>query len=240
MLLTIHQPEHLPWQGFFHKMAAADCFVVLDNVQYRHHYFQNRNRILAREPMWLTVPVLRGDSHYGRIDQVLIENTQAWRHKYWKSIEQNYRSHPHYERYEGALQKIIHTPFDRLIDLNLALIDFFRDALGITCPMVRASTLEVSGAKSELLRQICLRCGADHYLSGPSGVDYLDESLFRASGIQVRFHSFLPPVYPQFGTPFFTPLLSTLDLLMNCGPSSRTVLLGAMPGSEQRPSLGAS
>ncbi|MGE5708487.1 MAG: WbqC family protein, partial [Bacteroidota bacterium] len=137
MLLTIHQPEHLPWQGFFHKMAAADCFVVLDNVQYRHHYFQNRNRILAREPMWLTVPVLRGDSHYGRIDQVLIENTQAWRHKYWKSIEQNYRSHPHYERYEGALREIVHTPFDRLIDLNLALIDFFRDALGITCPMVR-------------------------------------------------------------------------------------------------------
>lgn len=47
MVVAIHQPEHLPWLGFFNKMANADEFVILDNVQYRKRYFQNRNKILV-------------------------------------------------------------------------------------------------------------------------------------------------------------------------------------------------
>ena len=59
MIVTIHQPEHLPWLGFFHKFAQADLLVLLDNVQYRHKYFQNRNRIRSHDgETWINVPVL--------------------------------------------------------------------------------------------------------------------------------------------------------------------------------------
>ena len=33
MIVTIHQPEHMPWLGFFHKVSQADLFVILDSVQ---------------------------------------------------------------------------------------------------------------------------------------------------------------------------------------------------------------
>ena len=35
MKATIHQPEHFPYMGFFEKMAMADLFVILDDVQYK-------------------------------------------------------------------------------------------------------------------------------------------------------------------------------------------------------------
>ena len=47
MIITIHQPEHLPWLGLLNKIAKADKFVILDSVQFEKNYFQNRNKILG-------------------------------------------------------------------------------------------------------------------------------------------------------------------------------------------------
>ena len=47
MRVTIHQPEHLPWLGFFHKMAVCDVYVLLDSVQFTKNNYQNRNVALA-------------------------------------------------------------------------------------------------------------------------------------------------------------------------------------------------
>jgi len=60
MIVTIHQPEHLPWLGLFDKIRRADLFVILDCVQFRKNYFQNRNRIRTESGWtWITVPVRR-------------------------------------------------------------------------------------------------------------------------------------------------------------------------------------
>ena len=34
MIIAVHQPQYLPWLGYFDKMARSDLFVFLDNVQY--------------------------------------------------------------------------------------------------------------------------------------------------------------------------------------------------------------
>ncbi|MNL38013.1 WbqC-like protein family protein [compost metagenome] len=115
-------------------------------------------------------------------------------------------------------------PRRTLAELNYALIDFFREALGITTPLIRASALEATGFKTDLIHDICLKTKATVYLSGPSGRDYLEEAPLRQSGIGVCYHAFEHPTYPQHGKKQFTPQLSTLDLLMNCGPDSRRVL----------------
>lgn len=59
MRVTIHQPEHLPWLGFFHKMAFCDVYVLLDNVQFTKNNYQNRNRLIDEKGTvyWSTVPV---------------------------------------------------------------------------------------------------------------------------------------------------------------------------------------
>jgi len=236
VIVTIHQPEHLPWLGFFDKLLAADVFVCLDVVQYRKNYFQNRNRILTRSgPTWLTVPVrTRGHTSSTLRDMAIAEDGR-WAKKYWQTLAQSYGKHPFFERYRGQLEEILTCPWAGLVELNLALIRFFLEALGIERQLILASDLGVSGKASTLLLAICQRLGASVYVSGPSGTDYLDESLFTQAGIGVRYHDFKHPVYPQAGRRDFVPLMSTLDLLMNLGPKSLGVLPALQAGGEGSP-----
>lgn len=225
MLLTMHQPEHLPWLGFFHKMAQADLYVFADDVQFEYQYVQNRNLIRGTHaPVRLCVPVRDARSR-PLLSAIRIDDSRNWRKRYWGSIEYQYRRHPHFERYAGSLRAIVHRPHERLIDLNLDLIRFFREAFEIRTPFLLSSELGVSLAKSERIHRVCERLGASAYLSGPSGRAYLDEAPFRATGIAVHYHHFEHPRYHQHGELDFTPRLSALDLLFNCGPASRSYLL---------------
>jgi hypothetical protein len=202
-------------------MRRADRFVILDNVQYRTNYFQNRNRVLgANGPFWLTVPVRSRGHVASSIADIEIDGSQAWGERHRKSLEACYGRHPHFRRYADVLRTILDSPWQRLADLNIAIIEAFRSALDIGTPMVRASELGVEGRGSELLLAICERMGAATYLSGPSGRDYLDESLFANRGIAVQYHEFHHPVYPQRGANEFVSHLTALDALANLGPEA--------------------
>jgi hypothetical protein len=150
-----------------------------------------------------------------------IDNSQPWPRKVWGRITGAYRHHPHFAALAPELEAIFTAGHEALVDLNLALIEFFRRQLGITVPMVRSITLDVQGSRTELLLSICQALGANTYLSGPSGRQYLDTALFDAARVKVDYHAFTHPVY---AAPAFQPYLSTLDLLMNHGPDSRAIL----------------
>src|SRR5260370_16603293 len=97
MLVTIHQPEHLPWLGFLDKVRRADLLVLLDTVQYRKNYFQNRNRVLtANGPAWVTVPVLtKGNSDQAIRDvHVTPQGSPRWRDKYSPTPDHPYPTTP--------------------------------------------------------------------------------------------------------------------------------------------------
>ena len=74
MRLVGHQPEFLPWLGFFHKLTLGDMYMIVDNVQFKKKHFENRNRIYARgEALWLTVPV----HTQGRFEQHIDESQSS-------------------------------------------------------------------------------------------------------------------------------------------------------------------
>ena len=75
MIVAIHQPNYLPWLGYFYKIAKCDMFVLLDNVQYAKNSFINRNKIKTPQgELWLTVPV-KSKGRFGQlIKEVEIDN----------------------------------------------------------------------------------------------------------------------------------------------------------------------
>jgi hypothetical protein len=228
MIVAIHQPEHLPWLGFFDKIRQADVFVMLDHVQYRKNYFQNRNRIRAASgAVWLTVPVLTKGSSDQPINEAQINNqgSPRWKEKCWTGIAQHYRKTEFWPHHEPFFERLYQTHWTRLVEINEAIIGYLLSAFSIDVKVVKSSELNVEGQRDDLLLSICRRVGAGTYLSGVSGREYLDGKKFTDAGIEVQFQEFHHPIYRQVYEPFI-PCMSSIDLLFNYGPASLDVLRG--------------
>ena len=218
MRVAVHQPQYLPWLGFFDKADCVDCFVILDNVQYHKNEWQNRNRIKSSNGTpWLTVPV-----HYRfpqRICDVQVDDESGWRQKHWRSISQSYRKCADFDLLAVALEPLYTTSWRWLVDLNLAGIERLAQALNIAWSPRLTSEMDLAEEPTQRLIDICRQVGADHYLAGSGSAGYLDARLFQEAGIAVEFQEFVHPVYPQlYGA--FKPALSIVDLLFNCGSES--------------------
>ena len=226
MIVGIHQPNYLPWLGYFYKVAQSDVFVFLDNVQYSKNSIINRNKIKTpKGAAWLTVGVLAKGRFGQLINEVEINNATSWSHVHEKSISQNYSKTPYFKKYNDFLAAIYHRRWEKLVDLNEALIELNCDLLGIkSVKFIRASELNVSGQSTELLINICKAVGGDTYLSGFGGKEYMDENAFAQAGISLRYYDFEHPTYNQLWGEFI-PDLSIIDLLFNEGERSMEVLL---------------
>ena len=227
MIVTIHQPDHLPWLGFFHKIAQADVFVVLDNVQFSKNYFHNRNKIRIKSDLgwcWITVPVSfnLGD----KLNTIKInDKTFRWKKKYWDSIHFAYCKAQFYEDYADKIKEIIFREHTLLSNMNMDLIFELMIFFGIKKKVILASEMNLKGTSTELLLDICRQLNARKYISGVSGRDYLDVRLFSNEGIGVEFQKFHHPVYEQIRKPFL-PCMSAIDLLFNYGQNSLDVING--------------
>lgn len=226
MIVAIHQPNYLPWLGYFYKIAWSEVFVFLDNVQYSKNSIINRNKIKTPQgAAWLTVGVLTK----GRLGQVIkevdINNDTSWYRTHEKSISQNYSKAPYFRNYQELFEDVYRRRWEKLIHLNEALIKLNCDLLGIKATkFLRASELNVSGQSTELLISICKAIGADTYLSGFGGKKYMDDKAFEEAGISLSYYDFEHPTYNQLWGEFI-PNLSIIDLLFNEGEKSLEILL---------------
>ena len=102
MNVSIHQPNYLPWLGFFNKVAQSDIYVVFDDVQYpMGKDFHNRNQIKTNNgKTWLTIPVV-GKSERRKFNEIQIKDN-GWNEKHLNNINTTYMDHG-YERLRDML-----------------------------------------------------------------------------------------------------------------------------------------
>jgi len=213
-MIAIHQPNYLPWLGFFDKARLADTFVLLDNVPYTRGSVINRNKIKTKRGWeWLTVPV---HNISGTIIRDITTIDSGWEKSHWKTLIFNYSRAPHFKDFSTALQETYAKRWVKLAELNETLIRMMFNWLGLHPNLVKASDLAVQGSSSELLVNICKAVGDRTYLSGVGAKDYFDQSVFEREGVTVKFQDFSSPEYSQrFGR--FIPALSAIDYLFNGG-----------------------
>lgn len=221
MIITIHQPEHLPWLGLFNKIAKADKFVILDSVQFEKNYFQNRNRIMGTNGVqWISIPVSNKGHMDGSIAATEIASDPKngkWKEKYLQTIRMSYGKYPFFPEVYPLLEEALNTDTRYFCEINIAIIRNFCAALDIHPEYVRSADLKVEGLKSDLILDICKKTDADIYIAGPSGRDYLDMDSFARNDIRVVFNDYHHPEYPQRKSSEFISHLSALDLFMNVG-----------------------
>jgi len=220
VILSAHQPAYLPWLGYFEKMARADIFVYLDTVQFEKNSFTNRNKIKTpRGPQWLTIPVRIKGHTKCTVRELFIDEAQLWRSRHLKAIEMNYRKAPHFKECFPRLEAVLSIQESNLAELCWWQLQFWLGEFDIKSQVVRSSALPVHSKKSDLVLDLCRHFGADHYVSGTLGRNYLDEASFAAAGIKIEYQNFQHPVYPQLWNNF-EPYMSIVDYWMNCGPGA--------------------
>jgi hypothetical protein len=212
--VAIHQPNYLPWPGYFHKMMESDVFVFLDDAEFSSDSVIYRNKIKTNDGWtWLTVPTTGPSSN--PINSVPIATSERWQKTHRKSIDVHYSNAAHYQTIEPLLD-LYDRKWKKLVELNTAFITEIVDILGIDTEIRYASDLNHEGKKAERLVDICESVGGDVYFSGEGARGYQDASLFERAGIDLVYQSFQYPTYEQqFGE--FIPNLSIIDMLANIG-----------------------
>ena len=221
-LICIRQPGYMPNIEFFQKLMACDTFVYLDDTQYGSERWDNRNKIRSdRGFMWLTVPIIRKTKN--NLNEILIANNENWQKKHLRSIEINYKKTQFFHKYWPKIESILNKKWEKILDLNLEIINFIKSELDIKTKTVLSSDLTIKETGSKKLLEICKKLHATSYLSGKMGKNYLDEDFFKEAKIKIIYENFSHPVYLQIQGDFI-PNLSIIDLLFNMGGESKKLI----------------
>ncbi len=221
--VAIVQSNYVPWRGYFDLIASVDEFILLDDAQYTRRDWRNRNRVkTAQGSRWLTIPV----EVSGRYTQSIYETRVAdsdWPQRHWDVLRQSYGRAERFEELAGFVERLYaEAPRSHLSSINVHFLAAIVEHLGISTPLRLSLDYEPRGVRSERLLDLCMKAGADEYVSGPAARAYLDEALFRARGIKVTWFEYGPYApYDQVHPPF-DPHVSILDLLLCCGTDARS------------------
>lgn len=214
--VAILQSNYIPWKGYFDLVAAADIFVIYDEVQYTKNDWRNRNQIKTPNgPQWITIPV-RQVNLGQRICDSRISDT-SWARKHMGALQANYARAPFFEQYKKTVFDELSQPREFLSEVNVGLIRMICGLLGITTRIIDSRELALQGDRNARLLDACKKLGATAYLSGPAARSYLDTAWFQHEGIDVHWMDYSGYTeYPQLFPPFVHGV-SVLDLLFNVG-----------------------
>lgn len=214
---------YLPYPGFFHKLSLGDVFVIMDDVQYDKR-FTNRNVILdPNGPTNLTVPINKKQKFSANM-LVEINNEIPWADYHWKKIRFCYSNAKFFEKYSEYFEKVYSKKWDLLFDLDFETVKKIMEWLEIKIPVIRESELKVQGSGTERLVNACKAIGADTYISGRGGRNYMDETLFEKNNLKLEYQSYTPKPYQQRFGEKFVPDLSIIDGLFNLGPDTTEII----------------
>ncbi|MBS3055454.1 MAG: WbqC family protein [Candidatus Aenigmarchaeota archaeon] len=220
VIVSIHQPNYLPYLGFFDKIKQSDVFVLLDNVQFLRadtkHGFYHRNRIRTPQGwMWLTLPIKR--EFKVNIHQAKLADDK-WKEKHWKAIKFNYENSPFWSKYSPFLQDYYQKEHKILSQATIPVIKWMAEQLGIKCKILIASEMDLDESlhATDRLIEIIKKLGGTTYIAGKLGKDYMEVDKFPQNGIKLVFQDYKHPEYKQ-NFSGFVPYLSAIDYLFNTG-----------------------
>jgi len=221
--VSIHQPNYLPWLGFFHKMALCDVFVLLDDVQFpRNKSYCSRVKIkTSNGPYWLSIPVKEKRAKK-KINEIEIVTEEDWRNIHWRTLKFSYKNAPYFSKYAEFFENVYNKEWRKLIDVNVTFIKLIKNILGIKTKLIFSSEIsdpELKGANK--IFNILDALNAEIYISGKGegAQRYINLEEFKEKQIKLIYQNFKHPIYKQlFGT--FKEGLSIIDFIFNCGHES--------------------
>ena len=181
MKVTIHQPDLLPYSGFWFKMATSDAFILSVHDQFQKHGYQRR---VTMRGAWCSHQLV-GKPSMMPINEV--EVAEGWQRRIVDVIRGRYAGSAYYRtRGRELSDRILACDGSLLHEVNIAMIEIVRDMLGITTPLVITEP-PVGAATERLIEQVKM-VGGSAYLAGQGGRSYMGddpEIRFAEAGLQL-------------------------------------------------------
>lgn len=217
MIVAIHQPDYIPWLGFYYKVAHCDQFVYLDDAQYSNEADHNVNTIKTPQGGFrLKIPV---EQHLGDIIKaVRTKDELRWKEKHLKTIEMNYKKTDYFDVFYPKFREVLLMDYKNIADLNIAMNQMILEGFNIHRPYIKSSELKIDSVREQRILDICMEVGATEYLSGNGARVYQEESHFNEVGLKLTYLDYKPieykQIWPKVG---FLTCMSAIDYIFNCG-----------------------
>ncbi|WP_432558158.1 WbqC family protein [Granulicoccus sp. GXG6511] len=183
MRVAVHQPDLLPYSGFWFKMAQSDKFVLAVHDQFQKHGYQRRVKM---RDSWVSHQLVGKPS---LVPISAVEVQPGWQDRLISAIRGRYVGAKHWKsRGEQLLEAIASCAGESLVDVNVSLIEVVRPLLDITTPLVITEPPKEKG-RERVIEQ-CVMVGATSYLSGTGAVAYMGddaEDRFAAAGLALEW-----------------------------------------------------
>lgn len=224
MNVAMMQPTFMPWLGYFELIYKSDIFITLDDFQFTIQSWQQRNRLFVNKAQvdWYTVPVKKTESFLAPLNKTIINESNPWRTKMLKRIQQNYSKAGYYNEIYPLVEKWLLTKMETLAEQNFLLIKSVCQCLGINREFKKSSDFPSTSKRSIRVLELLKSCQAEHYYCARGSFGYmLEDGAFPVNDVDVLFQDFRHIPYAQVGSPKeFIPSLSIIDALMNTGPAT--------------------
>jgi len=214
------QPYFLPYIGYYQLIAAADLFIVYDNIKYTKKGWINRNRMLLNgQDATFTVPLKNASDQLDIVEREISPQFDA--EKLLNQFKAAYQRAPYYRNIMPMLETVIRHPAPNLFDFLLHGLTLSCRQLGIATRIERSSTIAVDHSLKgqDKVLALCKAVGAEQYLNASGGQQLYQPASFQAEDIALEFILPQPASYAQFGAPF-VPWLSIVDAMMFNSPQA--------------------
>jgi len=205
MRIGIHQPNFIPWMGYFYKMAQCDVFVLLDHVEYTKQSFTKRVKIHKPgdldDEQYIITPLIK-HSDYATINSLYLTDNNKWQKKVAAQIHQSYHKAPFYFQIEPFLDRFFHQPLDSnsFSHFSIEIIKYIAKLLDLKPQWITSSELEVEYSGIDVNLDIVSLLGGQTYISGMGAKKYLDDSAFELKNIKI-LHSDFPKHFKALDLP---------------------------------------
>jgi len=218
LIVGIHQPNFMPWLGYFYKIWQSDIFVFLDDVQVIKTGASYTNRVtinIANQSKFITIPIKR-KSGVQNINQTEFVNDK-WKKKVIGTIQANYAKAPFFQENRELIFELINFKADSLAEYNIHFIETISNKLELNTEFIKSSTLNIKTKSTQRIVDIIKQVNGDIYLSGEGGDKYQEHDIYKKANITIKYNQLPKFKYTQIRTEQFISGLSIIDAIFNIG-----------------------
>ena len=218
IVVGIHQPNFMPWLGYFYKIWQSDIFIFLDDVQIQKTGASYTNRVSINnngKSQYFTMPIKREKDKL-QINQVEYVN-EKWKKKIIGTLQASYGKASFFKKNKDLIFDLINYKADNIAEYNMHFIKNISNKLSFNVKFVKSSDFNITTTSTQRLIDLIKKVNGNIYLSGSGGDNYQDKKMYEENSIKLIYNKMPNFTYKQYKTKEFIPGLSIIDAIFNIG-----------------------